>query len=99
MATLNRMILVLVVVLVPIVASLDYYKILGVNREASSTQIRKAYRQKSLKYHPDKCKEAECEENFRNVAKGKKKKGEGVTKYIDCINIRGIKKGRVFLFV
>ena len=32
----------------------DYYKILGVNRDCSDTDIRKAYRRESLKHHPDK---------------------------------------------
>lgn len=32
----------------------DYYKILGVQRDASQKQIKKAYRELSLKYHPDK---------------------------------------------
>ena len=32
----------------------DYYKILGVSRSATTKQIRKAFRDLSLKYHPDK---------------------------------------------
>jgi preprotein translocase subunit Sec63 len=35
-------------------ASKDFYKILGVPRDASQQQIKKAYRQLSLTYHPDK---------------------------------------------
>lgn len=35
-------------------ADKDYYKILGVPRDASQQQIKKAYRQLSLTYHPDK---------------------------------------------
>jgi len=35
-------------------ASKDFYKILGVARDASSKEIKKAYRDLSLKYHPDK---------------------------------------------
>ena len=32
----------------------NYYEILGIDRNANSTQIRKAYRAMQLKYHPDK---------------------------------------------
>ena len=34
--------------------SKDYYKILGVERDCTDTDIRKAYRRESLKHHPDK---------------------------------------------
>ena len=32
----------------------DYYKILGLPRECSEAEIKKAYRRESLKHHPDK---------------------------------------------
>ncbi len=34
--------------------SRDFYEILGVDRDASTKQIKKAYRSLAMKYHPDK---------------------------------------------
>ena len=49
----------------------DYYKILGVNRRANAKQIKKAFRELALKWHPDKHIEAEkeaAEKEFQLVA-------------------------------
>lgn len=32
----------------------DFYEVLGINRNATENEIKKAYRKLSLKYHPDK---------------------------------------------
>jgi len=45
----------------------DYYKILGVARDASKEEIKKAYRRLARKYHPDVSKEAGAEEKFKEV--------------------------------
>jgi len=45
----------------------DYYKTLGVERQASDDAIKKAYRKLARKYHPDVSKEKNAEERFKEV--------------------------------
>ena len=46
----------------------DYYEILGVPRNATPEQIKKAYRQLAMKLHPDVAQEADAAERFKSVA-------------------------------
>src|SRR2546423_9089852 len=46
----------------------DYYKILGVERNAAEEDIKKAYRKLARKYHPDVSKEANAKEKFQEVS-------------------------------
>lgn len=47
----------------------DYYDVLGIARDASADEIKKAYRKKALQYHPDKNSgDSDAEQRFKEVS-------------------------------
>jgi len=46
----------------------DYYKVLGISKDASEAEVKKAFRSLARQYHPDKNKADDAEEKFREIA-------------------------------
>ncbi len=45
----------------------DYYEVMGVKRDATQDDIKRAYRKLARKYHPDVSKEADAEKRFKEI--------------------------------
>lgn len=60
----------LVVVFCFIDCKKNFYDILGVKKTASTADIKKAFRNLALKYHPDKNPDKNAEAKFREIVEG-----------------------------
>ena len=48
----------------------DYYKLLGVSKDASEKEIKKAFRKLAVQYHPDKNPAPDARKKFEKIANG-----------------------------
>jgi molecular chaperone DnaJ len=46
----------------------DYYEILGLDKKASTDEIKSAYRKLAMQFHPDKNKSPDAEEKFKEIS-------------------------------
>ena len=63
----------------------DYYQVMGIERDATQDQVKRAYRKLARKYHPDVSKEPDAEAGFKEV-------GEAYEVLKDCLLAVGLRE-------
>lgn len=77
-------------------AAMDYYKVLQLRADATDTDIQRGFREMALKYHPQKCKDPNAEEVFRNVCEAYDVLGSAKLRAIfDQFGSQGLRHGVV----
>lgn len=75
---------------------MDYYKILGVPRDAAEQDLKRGYREMALKYHPSRCKEKSAHGVFEKVSEAYDVLGQAKLRAIfDRFGSEGLKHGIV----
>ena len=64
------LLVILLILFVVVYCKQDYYELLGVSRDATENQIKKAFRRLAIKYHPDKNKDPDAQKQFVKIANG-----------------------------
>lgn len=78
-------------------SKLDYYEVLGVSKDASQSEIKKAYRKKAMKYHPDRSDEPDAEKKFKQASEAYEVLGdEQKRQRYDQFGHRGVNGGGGF---
>jgi DnaJ-related protein SCJ1 len=66
-----KLLLALALLCLVVLAGKDFYNILGVGRDSSKDEIKRAYKRLSIKYHPDKNPgDEEAQQRFIEIANG-----------------------------
>ena len=46
----------------------DYYEVLGVKKDATDDELRRAYRKLAMQWHPDRCKDPDAKDKFAEIS-------------------------------